>query len=121
ALRRHEVRPICTAVDASWLGEDRYVYFFCLKHGFNCFKVHGQRTGERTFMHEDGVRRAWSEPEPLWPRMAGQQGPVKDNPDEEPEFWNVSQAGCLDSLAHRRNRKDIKYELPSDIREDFKA
>ena len=64
---------------------------------------------------------AWSEPEPLWPKIAGQQGPSKNDSDTEPEFWNVSQAGCLDSLAHRRGRKDIKYEIPEDISEDFKA
>ena len=122
ALRRHDVRPICTAVDASWLGEDRYVYFFCLKHGFNCFKVHGIKGGgERLFTHEDGVRRAWSEPEPLWPKIAGQQGPSKNDSDSEPEFWNISQSGALDSLAHRRARKDIQYEIPADVSEDFKA
>jgi hypothetical protein len=122
ALRRHDVKPVCVAVDASWLGEDRYVYFFCLKHGFNCFKVFGIKGGgERTFTHEDGVRRAWSEPEPLWPKIAGQQGPSKNDADSEPEYWNVSQQGCLDSLAHRRGRKDIKYEIPIDVSEDFKA
>lgn len=119
-LQRHDVRPVCTAVDASWLGEDRYIYFFCLRRGFNCFKVHGQRIGERLFTHSDGVKRAWSEPEPLWPHIAGQQGPSKDDNDSEPEFWNVSQGGSMDSLAHRRARKDLKYEIPSDVSEDFK-
>lgn len=119
-LRRHGVRPICTCVDASWTGADRYVYYFCLKNGFNAIKVHGHKTGERTFEHEDGVRRAWSEPEPLWPRSAGQQGPTKDDPNEEPEFWNISQSGAMDALAHLRARKDVKYEIPADVSEDFK-
>lgn len=120
ALRRHEVKPICTGIDASWLGEDRYIYFFALKHGFNAIKVHGQKSGERTFMHDDGVRRAWSEPEPLWPRAAGQQGPTKDDPEQEPEFWNISQSGAMDALAHLRSRKDRKYEVPADVSDEFK-
>ncbi len=121
-LRRHSVRPICVAVDASWLGEDRYVYFFCLKHGFNAIKIHGAKGGgERLFTHEDGVKRAWSEPEPLWPRAPGQQGPTKENPNEEPEFWNFSQSGAMDALAHLRARKDVTYEVPADVSEDFKA
>jgi hypothetical protein len=129
-VRRHDVKPICVGVDASFTGEDRYVYFFCLRHGFNAIKVHGQKTGERTFTHGDGVRRAWSEPEPLWPHSANQQGPTKENPDEEPEYWNVSQSGAMDALAHLMARKRPKsdnpneeescFEIPADVSEDFK-
>ncbi len=120
-LKRHGVKPIATAVDASFLGEDRYVYSFCLRYGFNCFKVHGKESGAKTFTHEDGIRRAWSEPEPLWPRAPGQQGPSKNDPNSEPEFFNLSQAGALDALAHLRARKDRRYEIPADVSEDFKA
>jgi hypothetical protein len=129
-VRRHDVKPICVGVDASFTGEDRYVYFFCLRHGFNAIKVHGQKTGERTFTHGDGVRRAWTEPEPLWPHSANQQGPTKENPVEEPEFWNVSQSGAMDALAHLMARKRPKadkpneeescFEIPADVSEDFK-
>ncbi len=115
-LRRHEVKPICTACDASFTGEDRYVYFFCLRQGFNAIKVHPQG---KTFTHQDGVRRPWSEPEPLWPRAPGQAGPSKTDPNEEPEFWNISQSGAMDALAHLRARKDRSYEVPADVSKDF--
>jgi len=70
-------------------------------------------------LDEDGVRRAWSEPEPLWPRAPGQEGPSKSDPDEEPEFWNISQSGAMDALAHLRARKDRLYEIPADVSKDF--
>jgi hypothetical protein len=128
-VRRHGVKPICVGVDASFTGEDRYVYFFCLRHGFNAIKVHGRAS--EPFMHEDGVRRAWSEPEPLWPHSSQQQGPTKDDPNEEPEFWNVTQAGAMDALAHLMARKRPKpgkpdevepwgLEIPADVSEEFK-
>jgi hypothetical protein len=129
-VRRHDVKPICVGVDASFTGEDRYIYAFCLRYGFNAIKVHGQKTGERLFTHEDGVRHAWSEPEPLWPHSANQPGPTKENPDEEPEFWNISQSGAMDALAYLMARKRPKadnpkedescFEVPADVSEDFK-
>jgi hypothetical protein len=128
-VRRHGVRPICVGVDASFTGEDRYVYFFCLRHGFNAIKVHGRAA--EPFMHEDGVRRAWSEPEPLWPHSANQPGPTKEDPNDEPEFWNVTQSGAMDALSHLMARKRPKadkpeetepwgLEIPADVSEDFK-
>ncbi len=117
-LRRHEVKPICTVLDSSWVGESKYVYTLALRYGFNCLKVAGGQ--DRSFQHEDGVRRVWSEPEPLWPRVPGQEGPSKADPDQEPEFWVVSFSGALDSLAHMRGRTERAYEIPVDVSEEFK-
>ncbi len=119
ALRRHEVKPICTVLDSSFTGADKYCYTFALRCGFNCLKVHGGVA--RSFQHEDGIRRAWSEPEFLWPRTPGQEGPSQNDPNLEPEFWNISFSGALDSLAHLRGRKDRTYEVPADVSDDFKS
>lgn len=113
-LGRHQVKPNCTAVDASFVGADRYVYALCLRLGFNAIKVHGNRT----FTDKNGIQRVWSEPEPLWP-LANADGPTTDDPDDCPLFWNVSQAGAMNALAHLRARKDRKYEIPADVSPEF--
>jgi hypothetical protein len=114
-IYRHQVKPFCALVDASWAGEDRYVYSFCCKNGLNAIKIHG----DRTFAHKDGVRRAWTEPEELWHLVPNQDGPSKEDPDLEPLFWNISQTGAMDALAHLRARKDRTYEVPKDISPEF--
>lgn len=121
-LKRHDVDPSCVGVDASFTGEDRYIYSLCLRRGWNAIKVHGHKSGEKTFTHADGIKRAWSEPEPLWPMVPSQKGPTKseDESGDEPLFWNISQSGAMDALAHLRAQAKKEYEIPADVSDDFK-
>lgn len=115
-VNRHGVKPMCVGLDGSFAGEgeDRYVYAFALRMGYNCIKVHGVKN----FDH-GGVKKIFSEPEELWPRVPNQPGPVKSDPEEEPLFWNLSQSGAMDALAFMRGRPG--YEIPGDVSSDFLA
>jgi hypothetical protein len=115
-IRRHDVRPICVVVDSSYKAKQR-IYDFCLRHGFNALKVEGGR--DREYKHEDGSVHCWSPPEPLWQR-AGRGEPTRENELEEPEFWLVADQGAQDLLNHIRAGEGRKFDLPSDISEDFK-
>jgi hypothetical protein len=113
-IKRHEVKPICVVVDSSFKAKMR-VYDFCLKHGYNAIKVEGRDE----YVHTNGSVHCWSEPEPLW-RRAGRDEPTREEELEEPEFFLVSDQGAQDLLNHLRAGEGRRFDIPSDVSDDFK-
>jgi len=111
---RHDVPPVAVVCDS---GDDTtHVYNFCLKHGFNAIKG----SGEASFASDGGVRRIFSSAKPLY-LMANLPTPTRDNPHEEPMFWFYSKQGIRERLHYIRASNLLKWEVPGDVSDDYKA
>jgi phage terminase large subunit GpA len=110
-LREHQVNPLCVVLDASWDAVN--VYAFALKHGFHCLKVEPRDF----FVHEDGSRRIWSEPQMLCD-VAGAP-PSQENVDLEPDFFHVGKFSAMERLMFLRQCKLVQFVIPGDVSKDF--
>lgn len=110
-LRDLDVKPICVVVDSSWNAP--YIYSLCLKHGWNCLKV----DEKNEWKWADGANRFYSEPRPLF--MVANQPPSQPDPALEPLFWQVGKYAIMERLVYLRQSKAVKYEIPSDVSDDF--
>jgi len=113
-------------------GDDTtHVYQFCLRYGINAIKG----AGEAFFLHNsklDGknvvTRRIFAVEKPLHsmigappvhPYIRTGNGIVQD--PKEPMFWHYSKGGIRDRLHWLRSSGEVKWEVPSDVSNDYKA
>lgn len=117
-LKRHDVKPLDVTADSGW--DTSHVYSFCLQNGFCCIKVEGstEAGASRTFAHPDDSRRIYSPPEPLH-KVLGLP-PTREDPAQEPRFWHISKWGAMERFGYVRASKELRWEVPSDVSEDFK-
>lgn len=112
-LQRHEVLPRCVFIDS---GDDTvHVYQFCLKHGYNALK--GEKQG--TYAHPDKSRRIFSPERPLHLMLGAP--PSQPDPIDEPLFILYGKAGIRDRLHYLRGGGAVRWEVPADVSEDYKA
>ncbi len=121
-LKRHEVCPRHVVVDS---GDDTtHVYQFCLRYGYNAIK--GGR--DAFFSHEIAdpkgkgtisVKRIYSPERPLHAMLGAP--PTCADPGDEPQFWLYSKSGIRDRLHWLRGSKEIRWEVPSDVSDDYQA
>jgi len=109
-LREHEVDPMFTIIDSGF--DTEYVYAFCLKYNFSCFKV----DGKSGFKHEDGSYHTWSEPVLLRTFLG-----MELEAETEPEFFHIAKWGAMSRLDFIRSRADIVWEVPEDASEDYQS
>lgn len=116
-LREHEVKMHCVVADS---GDDTtHVYNFCLNYGINAIKG----TGE-ALHHPDKSRRIYGVEKPLHSMVTAppKYSYVNGMPDpREPLFWFYHKSGILDRLAWIESSKEIKFEIPGDVSEEYKA
>ncbi len=120
-LHRHGV------ADSGW--DTTRIYQFCLKHGINAIKgeelptfPHVEDTGDRDQFGEPikvRISRVYEQERPLW-KQANWPGPTQQNPIDEPVFFRYSKPGIRERLHFLRTSKHIKWEVPSDISDDYK-
>ena len=117
-VKDHGVEPLCVTIDSSW--NPSAIYALCFKHGFCCIKVEGRDASgaSQTFVHEDGSRHIYSEPVPLH-EMLG-QAPTREDPAQEPMFWHAAKFGMMERLNYVRSCKELRFEIPADVSDDFK-
>jgi hypothetical protein len=112
-MKRHEVRPQCVVVDS---GDDTtHVYQFCLRHKFSAIKG----SSEPSFSHPDGSRKIFSPERPLHLMLNAPR--VSEDPLNEPLFWFYSKSGIRERLHWLRNGGAVKWEVPGDVSDDYKA
>ncbi len=115
-LRLHEVKPMNVAVDSGW--DTTNIRNLCLHEGFNA--VHAQDTKSQKHYWEwpDGSTRFYSEPQLIC--MILNVAPVSpDDPMLEPESWLYSKHVAMERLVFLRQSKEIKYEIPNDVSQEF--
>lgn len=112
-LDRHECVRYHGVADS---GDDTtHVYQFCLRYGINAIKG----SPEALFSHGEEGRKIFSVEKPLYQMLNAQ--PAFDDPVAEPQFWFYSKAGIRDRLAWLRSGGAVKWEVPADVSEDYKA
>jgi hypothetical protein len=111
-LKDHNVKPICTIVDTSW--DTTNMYNLCLRRGFNGVKAEDKNYWD----HEDGTQRFYSETRSLF-TIANALPSQLDDPSLEPDFWLYSKMVAMERLVFLRQSKEVTYEIPSDVSEDF--
>jgi hypothetical protein len=110
-LRDLQVTALSVVADSSW--DSVYMYDLCLRHGWNCIKV----DEKNEWRWEDGVTRFYSEPRPLI--MIANRPPSQADPALEPMFWQLGKYSAMERLVYLRQAKSVKYEIPSDVSDDF--
>lgn len=122
-MNRHEVDPWLVGGDSGHAA--KYIYNMCWKQGWYAFKG---ASGTEFFTHIDNSKRIYSPPRPLAP-MASKDYKYDfiTNPDlttcphpNEPMFILYSSYGLMDRVRWLRTSKDVVFEVPSDVSDDFK-
>lgn len=112
-IKQHNVKPSCVVVDS---GHDTmHVYQFCLRNGYNAIKG----GGEHLYAHEDGGRKIFSQERFLYTMI--NSAPSREDPSEEPLFWYYSKSGIRDRLQWLRTSGKVKWEVPGDVSDNYKA
>lgn len=111
-LKDHDVKPICTTIDSSW--DTTNIYNLCLRRGFNAVKA----DDKNSWRWEDGTERFYAEPRPLC-MMTNSPPSSPDDPSAEPDFFLYSKYVSMERLVYLRQSKEVAYEIPSDVSEDF--
>jgi hypothetical protein len=123
-VKDHAVAPQCVVVDAGY--DQTFVLKFCLQHGFNAIK------GDKVAMYrrEDGAKRITSEAKPIHTLVNA--GPCHEYVYDmhrkeyvphplEPLWWQYSKAGIRDRLHYLRASGFVKWEVPEDVSDDYRA
>lgn len=111
-LNDHGVKPICVTVDTSW--DTTNMYNLCLRRGYN-----GCKADDKSYWKwEDGSERFYAEPRPLC-MIANAPISQPDDPSAEPDFFLYSKYVTMERLIYLRQSKEVKFEIPSDVSEDF--
>lgn len=106
-IRRHGV------ADTGW--DTEHVYAFCLRYGINAVK--GGKA--EYYAHENRVRRIFEPERPLH-AMRGMP-PTQELICDEPHFWHYAKNGIANRLEWLRSSKTVKWEVPSDVSQDYKS
>lgn len=114
-IDRHAVMPRHVVVDSG--DQTTHVYKLCLARGYNAIKG----GTEVYYTHEGGARRIFSPEKPLHLMIAGTPPTKPDSPLDEPLFWRYSKAGIRDRLAWLRSSGSVKWEVPDDVSDDYRA
>ncbi len=112
-LKELEVMPRQVVVDSGY--DTMHIYQFCLRNGYNAIKG----DSSAFFSHPDGSKKIFSMERPLC-LMINQQ-PTRTNPLDEPQFWFYSKSGIRDRLNWLRSSKEIRWEIPIDVSDDYKS
>jgi hypothetical protein len=122
-LREHGCVMHHGCADSGW--DATHVYAFCYQHGINAIKGSDQAL----FSHGEGGKKIFSPETPLhsilnapprYPYVRTSGGLVPD--PREPLFWHYSKFGIRDRLAYiRSDRSSVKWEVPGDVSQDYRA
>lgn len=106
-------------------GDDTlHVYQFCYRYGINAIKG----SSSPFFAHEGGIKRIFSPEKPL-AQMIGAplkyplatRGKIRVPDPREPMFFHYSKPGMLDRLHWLRASNEVKWEVPSDVSQEYKS
>lgn len=111
-LNEHGVTPISVAVDSGW--DTPNIYSLCLRRGFNAVK-----SDDKLYWRwEDGTERFYDRQKPLF--IQANAMPCRpDDPSSEPDFILYSKYVTMERLIYMQQSKEIKYEIPADVSDDF--
>lgn len=110
--------------DSGW--DSTHVYRFCYEHGIGAVKgeeqglfSHGEVGGKKIFSVETPLHTILNAP-PKYSYIRTRDG-LKPDP-REPLFWRYSKYGIRDRLAYiRSNKSSVKWEVPADVSDDYRA
>lgn len=123
-IQEHGIAARHVAVDCGY--DQTFVLKFCLQHGYNAIK--GDKVA--LFRRADGSKRITSEAKPIHTLLNGapkfdyifsaQEKAYVPHPDE-PLWWLYSKSGIRDRLHYLRSGGAVKWEVPDDVSDDYRA
>jgi hypothetical protein len=121
-LDRHECLRRHGVADSG--ADTTHVYTFCLRFGVNAVKGSSDKFAHRVAdpqnpQEQITVYRIFSVEKPLH-AMIGQD-PTCLNAVDEPQFWFYSKTGIRERLHWLRAGGAVKWEVPGDVSDDYKA